>query len=57
MPEGVQQIGKVLMVTGAVIALIGAVLFLSGKDTLGRKTAGRYSDREKKLHLLFSSRD
>ncbi|MBS1234800.1 MAG: hypothetical protein H6R43_516, partial [Nitrospirae bacterium] len=37
MPEGVQQIGKVLMVTGAVIVFIGAVLFLSGKiPWLGR---------------------
>ena len=31
MPEGVHQIGKALMLTGAVIALIGAALFLSGK--------------------------
>lgn len=37
MPEGVQHIGKVLMVTGAVIALIGAVLLLSGRiPWLGR---------------------
>ena len=31
MPEGVQQIGKALIVTGAVIVLIGAALFLSGR--------------------------
>ena len=31
MPGGVQQIGKALMVTGAVVVLIGAVLFLSGR--------------------------
>jgi len=31
MPEGMQQIGKALMVAGAVIVLIGAALFLSGK--------------------------
>jgi len=37
MPEGMQHIGKVLMVTGAVIALIGAVLLLSGRiPWLGR---------------------
>ena len=31
MPEGMQQIGKALMAAGAVIVLIGAALFLSGK--------------------------
>ena len=31
MPEGIQHIGKVLIISGAVIALIGAVLFLSGR--------------------------
>ena len=31
MPEGMQQIGKALMIAGAVIVLIGAALFLSGK--------------------------
>lgn len=37
MPEGVHQIGKTLMAAGAVIVLVGAVLFLSGKiPWLGR---------------------
>jgi len=31
MSEGVQHIGKVLIITGAVIALIGAALLLSGR--------------------------
>ena len=31
MPEGMQQIGKALMVAGAVIVLIGAALFMSGR--------------------------
>jgi len=31
MPGGVQQIGKALMAAGAVIVLVGAVLFLSGR--------------------------
>jgi len=31
MPEGIQHIGKVLIITGAVIALIGAALFLSSR--------------------------
>ena len=30
MPEGLQHIGKVLIVTGAVIALTGVVLLFSG---------------------------
>jgi hypothetical protein len=37
MPEGAHQIGKALMAAGAVIVLVGAVLFLSGKiPWLGR---------------------
>jgi hypothetical protein len=31
MPGGMQQIGKALMAAGAIIVLIGAALFLSGK--------------------------
>ena len=31
MPEGMHHIGKVLLVTGSVIALIGALLILSGR--------------------------
>ena len=37
MPEGVQHIGKVLIAAGAVLALIGLVLLLSGRiPWLGR---------------------
>ena len=37
MPEGLQHIGKALLVTGAVIALLGALLMLSGRiPWLGR---------------------
>jgi len=37
MPEGVQHIGKVLIAAGAVLALIGLVLLLSGRISwLGR---------------------
>jgi hypothetical protein len=37
MPEGVQHIGKVLIAAGAVLALIGVVLLLSGRiPWLGR---------------------
>lgn len=37
MSEGIQHIGKVLLITGAVIALIGGALMLSGRiPWLGR---------------------
>lgn len=37
MPEGVQHIGKVLIAAGAVLALIGLVMLLSGRiPWLGR---------------------
>jgi len=37
MPDGVQHIGKVLIAAGAVLALLGLVLLLSGRiPWLGR---------------------
>jgi hypothetical protein len=37
MPEGMRHIGKVLIITGSVIVLIGVLLILSGKTSwIGR---------------------
>lgn len=53
MPEGVQQIGKALMVTGAVIVLIGTVLFLSGRIPWAGRLPGDILIERKNFTFYF----
>lgn len=53
MPEGMQHIGKVLMVTGAVIILIGAALTLSGRIPWLGKLPGDFLIERKNFTFYF----
>jgi hypothetical protein len=53
MPEGAQQIGKALMVAGAVIVLIGAVLFLSGRIPWAGRLPGDILIERKNFTFYF----
>ena len=53
MPEGLQHIGKVLIVTGAVIALIGAVLLFSGSIPWFGKLPGDIFIERKNFTFYF----
>jgi len=52
MNENVQHIGKFLIITGIIIAVVGGLFLLSGKiPWLGKLRRHRYPEKE--LHLLF----
>jgi len=53
MPERMQHIGKVLIVTGAVISLIGAALFLSDRIPWFGKLPGDILIERKNFTFYF----
>jgi hypothetical protein len=53
MPENLHQIGKVLMLTGAVIALIGAFLFLAGRIPWAGRLPGDILIERKNFTFYF----
>lgn len=53
MPEGVQHIGKVLIAAGAVLALIGLVMVLSGRIPWLGKLPGDILIERKNFTVYF----
>ena len=53
MSEGVQHIGKVLIVTGAVMALLGAILYLSGRIPWLGRLPGDFLIERKNFTVYF----
>ncbi|RPI35398.1 MAG: DUF2905 domain-containing protein [Nitrospiraceae bacterium] len=53
MPEGVQHIGKVLIAAGAVLALIGLVMLLSGRIPWLGKLPGDILIERKNFTVYF----
>jgi hypothetical protein len=53
MSEGVQHIGKVLIVTGAVMALVGVVLYLSGRIPWIGRLPGDFLIQRKNYAVYF----
>jgi hypothetical protein len=53
MPDGIQHAGRILMVSGIVIALIGALFFFSGRFSWFGRLPGDILVQKKNLTFYF----